>query len=77
MSAALAAVRKAKSEAKVGMRTEVTAMTIAAPEGVLAQIRSAEPDLRAAGRVTGEITYAESPELIIRDVHLEMAAAST
>ena len=77
VSAALAAVRKAKSEAKVGMRTEVTAMTIAAPEGVLAQIRSAEPDLRAAGRVTGEITYAESPELIIRDVHLEMAAAST
>ena len=72
---ALAAVRKAKSEAKVGMRVEVSAMTISAPDGVVAQAKSAEGDLRAAGRVTGGISYAQGEELSITDVRLDLPPA--
>ena len=72
---ALAAVRKAKSEAKVGMRVEVSAMTISAPDGVVAQAKSAEGDLRAAGRVTGGISYAQGEELSITNVRLDLPPA--
>ncbi|MCE1178902.1 MAG: valine--tRNA ligase [Micrococcales bacterium] len=66
---ALAGVRKAKSEAKVGMRSEVTAMTLAAPEDVLERVRAAEGDLRSAGRITG-MEYAAAEALEVRDVAL-------
>ena len=72
---ALAAVRKAKSEAKVGMRVEVSAMTISAPDGVVAQAKSAEGDLRAAGRVTGGISYAQGEELSITNLRLDLPPA--
>jgi valyl-tRNA synthetase len=58
VGAALAAVRKSKSEAKVGMRAEITSITIAGPEVALDRIRCAAPDLRAAGRITVEPAYA-------------------
>ncbi|WP_310964226.1 valine--tRNA ligase [Nocardioides terrisoli] len=57
VSRALAGVRGAKSNAKVGMRTAVTTLTVAAPEAALAAIRTAESDLRAAGRITGAIDW--------------------
>ena len=46
-------LRKAKSEAKVGMRAEVPSMTLVGPDAALAQVRAAEADLRAAGKLTG------------------------
>jgi valyl-tRNA synthetase len=46
----IAAVRKAKSEAKVSMRTEVTSVQVAGAPGALARVALAEADLRAAGR---------------------------
>jgi len=67
---ALAAIRKAKSEAKVGMRAEVPSMTLVGPDGVLAHVRVAEPDRRAAGRLTGALDYALGEELGARDVEL-------
>jgi len=70
VGAALGAVRKAKSEAKVGMRTEVSQILIAGPAATLDKLRAGEGDLRAAGRITGEVTYAEGEELAIRDVML-------
>ena len=70
VGAALAAIRKAKSEAKVGMRAEVPSMTLVGPDGVLAHVRVAEPDLRAAGRLTGALDYALGEELRARDVEL-------
>ncbi|GAA1800469.1 valine--tRNA ligase [Nostocoides veronense] len=70
VGAALGAVRKAKSEAKVGMRTEVSQILIAGPSATLDKLRAGEGDLRAAGRITGEVTYAEGEELAIRDVML-------
>ena len=64
----LAAIRKAKSEAKVGMRTEVEALIVSGPDATLGQVRAAEGDLHAAGRVTGSITYAEAPEFAVTQV---------
>ncbi len=70
VGAALAAIRKAKSEAKVGMRAEVPSMTLVGPDGVLSHVRVAESDLRAAGRLTGSLDYASGEELAARDVEL-------
>ncbi len=66
---ALAGVRKAKSEAKVGMKSEVTSMVLAAPAEQAEQVRAAEADLRASGHVTG-IDYADGEALEVRDVEL-------
>ena len=57
---ALAAIRKTKSEAKVGMRTEVASVTITGRQAALEHVRAAEGDLRAAGRITGTLDYAAS-----------------
>jgi valyl-tRNA synthetase len=60
----IAAVRKAKSEAKVSMRAEVAAVTITAPAATLERISLAETDLRAAGRITKiEQTASETDDL--------------
>ena len=69
VGAALAGVRKAKSEAKVGMRAEVPSMTLAGPAAALDQIRSAVADLSAAGKIT-DITYADAEHVEVRDVVL-------
>ncbi len=69
VGAALAGVRKAKSEAKVGMRAEVTSMTLAGPAAALEQIRSAVADLNAAGKIT-DIAYADAEYVEVRDVVL-------
>jgi valyl-tRNA synthetase len=70
VGAALAVVRKAKSEAKVGMRAEVPSMTLVGPDAVHAHVRSAEGDLRAAGKLTGILDYAEGDEVAARDIEL-------
>ncbi len=49
--AALAALRKIKSEAKVSQRTEIASIELLVPESQVASVRAAERDLRAAGRV--------------------------
>ena len=69
VGAALAGVRKAKSEAKVGMRAEVPSMTLAGPAAALDQIRSAVADLSAAGKIA-DITYADAEHVEVRDVVL-------
>jgi valyl-tRNA synthetase len=70
VATALAAIRKAKSEAKVGMRAEVPSMTLVGPDLSLDRVRAAEADLRAAGRLTGSLAYAAGEELWARDVEL-------
>jgi len=70
VGAALAAVRKAKSEAKVGMRSEITALTLTGPDAALEQIRAAADDLRAAGRITAEPQYAAGEAIAAADVEL-------
>jgi valyl-tRNA synthetase len=49
-SEVIAAIRKAKSEAKVSMRADVASVQVAGPPAALDRVSLAEPDLRAAGR---------------------------
>ncbi len=69
VGAALAGVRKVKSEAKVGMRAEVVSMTLAGPEPLLDRVRAAETDLQASGHIT-DLTYAAAEGLEVRDAVL-------
>jgi valyl-tRNA synthetase len=62
-SAVLGELRKAKSEAKRSMRTEVTAATVHAPAELLRALRPALDDVRDAGRVVGELELVEAAEL--------------
>ncbi|HEX6918118.1 MAG TPA: class I tRNA ligase family protein, partial [Phycicoccus sp.] len=77
VGAALAVVRKAKSEAKVGMRAEVPSATLVGPAALLDHVRTGEADLRAAGRLTGTLDYAEGEEVAARDVELVPVAKPT
>ncbi|QDO89352.1 valine--tRNA ligase [Ornithinimicrobium ciconiae] len=73
---ALAGVRRAKSEAKVGMRTEVSATTMNGPEADLALVRDAESDLRSAGKVVGAVDYATAEAFSVSGTTLFEAAPS-
>lgn len=65
-SEALAAVRKVKSDAKVGMRAGIASMTLALPDGQAERVRAAEADLRAAGRIES-LGYAAGDAVEVRD----------
>ena len=77
VGAALAGVRKAKSEAKVGMRAEVPSLTLVGPRASLDHVRAAEADLRAAGKLTGILDLAEGDEVAARDIELVPVAKPT
>mgnify|MGYP007004610312 FL=1 len=62
-------MRKAKSDAKLGMRAEVSSITFAGPAETLDRVRSGEADLRAAGKVTG-LAYADADAFEVRDAQL-------
>ncbi|NGN67997.1 valine--tRNA ligase [Streptomyces sp. A7024] len=70
-AAVIAAVRRAKSEAKVSMRTEVAALTVTGPAAELARFQQVAADVRAAGRALhGALeTRAEGTGLVV-DVRL-------
>ncbi|MHA6761760.1 valine--tRNA ligase [Streptacidiphilus sp. PAMC 29251] len=55
-SVSIAAVRKAKSTAKVSQRAEIARVVIGAPDAVLDRIRMISQDIRAAGHIT-ELVY--------------------
>jgi len=67
---ALGGVRRAKSDAKVGMRASVSSMTLAGPATALDHVRAAEGDLRASGRIEGEISYVDGEHVEVRDAEL-------
>jgi valyl-tRNA synthetase len=64
----LTAVRRAKSEAKVSMRTDVESTVVTAPPDALARLALAETDIRAAGRIQ-QVDLREGPSLDV-DVRL-------
>jgi valyl-tRNA synthetase len=57
LAAALIGIRGAKSQAKVSMRHELSAVEFSGPEQALAAVRLAEADLVRAGRITAAPTY--------------------
>ncbi|CAN5516930.1 valine--tRNA ligase [soil metagenome] len=67
---ALAGLRKAKSEAKVKMRTEVSSATVQASDDELQLLQAAASDLAAAGKVTGTLDWDQGSEFAVRDVQL-------
>ena len=54
---ALASLRKAKSEAKVSMKTPIQGVTLVGVQARLDEVRLAMNDLLEAGRVTGDISF--------------------
>ncbi|MGZ8737725.1 MAG: valine--tRNA ligase [Nocardioides sp.] len=58
----LGGIRGAKSQAKVSMRTELSRVAVSGPAAVVALAEKAADDLRAAGRITGELTFTPSDE---------------
>jgi len=69
VGAALAGVRKAKSQAKVGMRADVQSAVLTGPPATLERIRLAGGDLVAAGRIAA-LDYQPAETFAVRDVVL-------
>ncbi|MGN6780316.1 MAG: valine--tRNA ligase [Marmoricola sp.] len=59
----LAALRGAKSSAKVGMRTPVSGLVVTAAPDTVTALRACEGDLRAAGRVSGDVVWAPTEDI--------------
>jgi valyl-tRNA synthetase len=72
VASALAGIRGAKSTAKVSMRAELSRVEITGTEAQIDFVRSAENDLRRAGKISGELvlTVAEDAEGISVDAEL-------
>jgi valyl-tRNA synthetase len=57
IASVLAGIRGAKSTAKVSMRTEISSASVTGPAAAVALAAQAADDLRAAGRITGRLTF--------------------
>ena len=62
LATVLNALRGAKSEAKVSMKTEIERAQFSGTAEVLEALKGAEGDLRAVGRITGDVTWVIQPE---------------
>ncbi|WP_296141202.1 valine--tRNA ligase [uncultured Tessaracoccus sp.] len=67
---ALIAIRGAKSNAKVSMRTDVTRAAFSGPADALERLAGIEEDLRAVGHVVGEVTWTPGDGDLAVDVEL-------
>jgi valyl-tRNA synthetase len=75
VAATLAGIRGAKSTAKVSMRTELARAEVTGPADLLALAERAVHDLRAAGRVVGELVFTPTDGADL-SVDAEVAAAA-
>jgi valyl-tRNA synthetase len=69
----IAAVRRAKSQARLPLRTPATLAVVAGPGPLLDAVRATEADLAAAGRVA-TFQYRAEPEADGLEVRVELAA---
>jgi valyl-tRNA synthetase len=69
VGAALAGVRRVKSEAKVGMKADVRSAVLTGPPAVLSRIQLAAGDLCAAGRIAS-LDYQPGDMFTVHDVVL-------
>ena len=74
VSAALIQIRGAKSQASVSMKTEISLAKFYGPAHALAHLQAVEADLRAVGRITGEISWVEADGPTAVDVTLASPA---
>jgi valyl-tRNA synthetase len=74
VSSVLVAIRGAKSQAKVSMRTEITEARFFGPADALTHLQSVESDLRAVGRIVGGLTWTEADGPVSVDVSLSPAS---
>ena len=70
VASALIVIRGAKSNAKVSMRTEVVKAAFSGPADVLERLRAIESDLRAVGRIVGDVTWTDGGDELSVDVQL-------
>ncbi len=70
LAEALIAIRGAKSQAKASMKTEISAAAFAGSAPAIDRLRRIEPDLRAVGRLTGEVSWAPTEGPVTVDVTL-------
>ena len=75
VEAALIGIRGAKSTAKVSMKTEVSRAEFTGPEQQVERLRTVEADLRAVGRLTGEVVWTAGDEPL--SVTAELVAPET
>jgi valyl-tRNA synthetase len=73
-SVVIAALRRAKSQARLPLRTPVARAEVSGPPSWLDAVRVAETDLAAAGRVAA-FGYRERPDADGLDVRVELAPA--
>jgi valyl-tRNA synthetase len=71
----LAGIRGAKSSAKVGMKTEVVALTVTGSQHELDLVSRAMADLAAAGKVVGEVTLTPADSATELATQVELAPA--
>ena len=57
VAAALVGIRGAKSSAKVSMRAELSRVEITGPEALVRAAELAAADLRATGKITGDLVF--------------------
>ncbi|AQP44874.1 valine--tRNA ligase [Tessaracoccus flavus] len=76
VATALITIRGAKSNAKVSMKAEVSRASFTGPAQVVERLRTIEPDLRAVGRLTGDVTWTENDAPLSVDVELAEPPAS-
>ena len=74
VSAALIQIRGAKSQASVSMKTEISLAKFYGTADGLGHLQAVESDLRAVGRITGDVIWVESDGPIAVDVTLASPA---
>jgi valyl-tRNA synthetase len=73
----LVALRGAKSQAKVSMRTEMTRAEVRGPDATLSLAKQADEDLRAVGKISGDLTYTVDDDAESVTVDATLAASSS
>lgn len=74
VAATLQGVRGAKSNAKVSMKTELARVEVRGPAALVALAERAADDLRAVGRITGDLVFTSTDDAELR-VDAEVALA--
>ena len=75
LAAALGAIRGAKSQAKASMKTGVSRAAFSGTSAAVERLRRIEADLRAVGRLVGEVSWTEREGPVTVEVTLAPTAA--